>query len=57
MVMIAQRPRFNTRQAARKAAIRAGMEAGSFEVKNKHQMAMLAKGMVGKRLTYRELVA
>ena len=23
----------------------------------KHQMAMLAKGMVGKRLTYRELVA
>ena len=33
MVMIAQPPRFNTRQAARKAAIRAGMEVGSFEVK------------------------
>ena len=33
LVMIAQPPRFNTRQAARKAAIRAGMEAGSFEVK------------------------
>ena len=33
MVMIAQPPRFNTRQAARKAAIRAGMETGSFEVK------------------------
>ena len=33
MVMIAQPPRFNTRQAARKAAIRAGLEAGSFEVK------------------------
>ena len=28
MVLIAQPPRFNTRQAARKSAIRAGMEAG-----------------------------
>ena len=33
MVLIAQPPRFNTRQAARKSAIRAGMEVGSFEVK------------------------
>ena len=33
MVMIAEPSRFNTRQAARKAAIRAGLEVGSFEVK------------------------
>ena len=33
LALIAQPPRFNTRQAARKAAIRAGLEVGSFEVK------------------------
>ena len=32
LVMIAQRPRFNTRQAARKAALRAGWQAGTFNV-------------------------
>lgn len=32
-VLIPQRPRFGTRQTARKAAIRAGHPVGSFEVK------------------------
>ncbi len=32
LVLIAQPPRFRTRQAARKAAIRAGMEPGAFAV-------------------------
>ena len=33
LVVIAQPPRFNTRQTARKAAIRSGLEPGAFEVK------------------------
>ena len=33
LVLIAERHRFNTRQAARKAAIRAGWESGAFAVR------------------------